>query len=156
MPPKRILLAETHPTFVGVVRLLLKETMAAMFMVADEASLNEAVAGAQFDLIIADLSFPVSSGKNVIRLLQRLNPEIKCIILSVHDEQTAVDECLAAGAKGFVLKRTASTDLLAAVETVLKGGTYISPFCYTQTEKPERNKRQKDAKAMSSAGENHT
>jgi DNA-binding NarL/FixJ family response regulator len=156
MPPKRILLAETHPTFVGVVRLLLKETMAAMFMVADEASLNEAVAGAQFDLIIADLSFPVSSGKNVIRLLQRLNPEIKCIILSVHDEQTAVDECLAAGAKGFVLKRTASTDLLAAVETVLKGGTYVSLSCCTQTEKPERNKRQKDAKAMSSAGENHT
>jgi DNA-binding NarL/FixJ family response regulator len=141
MPPKRILLAETHPTFVGVVRLLLKETMAAMFMVADEASLNEAVAGAQFDLIIADLSFPVSSGKNVIRLLQRLNPEIKCIILSVHDEQTAVDECLAAGAKGFVLKRTASTDLLAAVEAVSKGGTYISPFCCTQKEKykSERN-----------------
>src|SRR5512136_2038157 len=114
MPPKRILLAETHPTFLGVVRLLLKDTMAAMFMVADEASLAEAIAGAQFDLVIADLSFPVSSGKNVIRLLQRLNPEIKCIILSVHDEQTVLDECLAAGAKGFVLKRTASTDLLAA------------------------------------------
>jgi DNA-binding NarL/FixJ family response regulator len=142
MPPKRILLAETHPTFVGVVRLLLKETMAAMFMVADEASLTEAIAGAQFDLVIADLSFPVSSGKNVIRLLQSLNPEIKCIILSVHDEQTVLDECLAAGVKGFVLKRTASADLLEAVEAVLRGGTYIAPSCCTQTEKPERNKTQ--------------
>jgi DNA-binding NarL/FixJ family response regulator len=142
LPPHRILLAETHPTFVGVVRLLLRETIGAMFMVADEASLNEAVAGAQFDLVIADLSFPVSSGKNVVRLLQRLNPELKSIILSVHDEQTVLDECLAAGAKGFVLKRTASTDLLAAVGAVLKGGTYISPSCCTQTEKPERNKSQ--------------
>jgi len=142
MPPKRILLAETHPTFAGVVRLLLKETMAAMFMVADEASLTEAVAGAQFDLVLADLSFPVSSGKNVVRLLQTLNPELKSIILSDHDEQTVLDECLAAGARGFVLKRKASTDLLAAVETVLKGGTYISPSCCTQTEKPERNKSQ--------------
>jgi len=140
MPPKRILLAEAHPTFVGVVRLLLRETIGSMFMVADEASLTEAVTGSQFDLVIADLSFPVSPGKNVIRLLQSLNPEIRAIILSVHDEQTVVDECLAAGAKGFVLKRTASTDLLAAVETVLKGGTYISPFCCTQTEKSERNK----------------
>ncbi|MBI5578453.1 MAG: hypothetical protein HY895_04800 [Deltaproteobacteria bacterium] len=47
-------------------------------------------------------------------------PEFKAIILSVHDEQTVMDECLAAGAKGFVLKPTASTDHLdlAAVEAV--------------------------------------
>jgi len=127
MLSERILLAETHPTFVGVVRLILKETACTMLMVADEHSLTEAVAGTQFDLAIADLSFPISSGENVVRLLQRLNPELKSIILSVHDEQTVVDECLATGVKGFVLKRTASTDLLAAVEVVLKGGTYISP-----------------------------
>ena len=129
MPVERIILAETHPTFVGVVRLILEETMSAMFMVADERSLIEAIADTHFDLVIADLSFPVSSGENVVRLLQRLNPELKTIILSVHDEQTVVNECLAAGAKGFVLKRTAATDLLPAVEAVLKGGTYVSPFC---------------------------
>jgi CheY-like chemotaxis protein len=58
--PNRILLAETHPTFVGVVRIILKETMGALIMVADEPSLIEAFAGAQFDLVIADQSFPVS------------------------------------------------------------------------------------------------
>jgi DNA-binding NarL/FixJ family response regulator len=112
-----------------------------MSMVADEPSLTEAVTGAQLDLVIADLSFPLASGENVPRLLQRLNPGLKAIILSVHDEQTVVDECLAAGAKGFVLKRSAATDLLAAVEAVLKGGTYISPSCCTQTEEvtPQRN-----------------
>jgi DNA-binding NarL/FixJ family response regulator len=103
--------------------------MGTMLMVADEPSLTEAVTGTQLDLVIADLSFPVSSGENVARLLQRLNPDLKAIILSVHDEQTVVDECLAAGTKGFVLKRSAATDLLAAVETVLKDGTYISPSC---------------------------
>jgi DNA-binding NarL/FixJ family response regulator len=117
---------------VGVVRLLLKETMSALIMVADAPSLIEAVVGAQFDLVIADLSFPVSSGENVAKLLQRLNPGLKAIILSVHDEQAVVNECLAAGTKGFVLKRTAAADLLAAVAAVLKGGTYISPACCTQ------------------------
>ena len=118
--------------------------MGALIMVADEPSLVEAVGGTQFDLVIADLSFPLSSGENVARLLQRLNPELKAIILSVHDEETVVDECLAAGVKGFVLKRSASTDLLAAVDAVLKGGTYISPAYCTQTKKsePERNKTQ--------------
>lgn len=115
--------------------------MGALIMVADEPSLVEAVAGTKFDLVIADVSFPLSSGENVARLLQRLNPELKAIILSVHDEQTVADECLAAGTKGFVLKRSAATDLLAAVEAVLKGGTYISPACCTQTEEvtPQRN-----------------
>jgi two-component system, NarL family, nitrate/nitrite response regulator NarL len=127
LPPTRIILAETHPTFVGVVRLILKETMATLMMVADEPSLAAALAGAQFDLVIADLSFPVSSGENVPRLLHRLNPNLKAILLSVHDERTVVDECIAAGVKGFVLKHAASTDLLAAVDAVLKGDTYISP-----------------------------
>jgi DNA-binding NarL/FixJ family response regulator len=115
--------------------------MSTMLMVADEHSLIEAAAGTQLDLVIADLSFPLTSGENVPRLLQRLNPGLKAIILSVHDEQTVVDACFAAGAKGFVLKRSASTDLLAAVETVLKDGTYISPSCCTQPEKvtPQRN-----------------
>jgi DNA-binding NarL/FixJ family response regulator len=115
--------------------------MGTMLMVADERSLTETVTGAQLDLVIADISFPVSSGENVARLLQRLNPGLKAIILSVHDEQTVVDACFAAGAKGFVLKRSAATDLLAAVEAVLKGGIYISPSCCTQPEEvtPQRN-----------------
>ena len=127
MPSKRILLAETHLTFVGVVRLILRDTGSTMLTAADELSLVEAVTHTRFDLVIADLSFPISSGGNVARLLYRLNPGIKAIILSVHDEPTVAEECVAAGAKGFVLKRTASTDLLAAVETVLSGGIYISP-----------------------------
>ena len=135
MSAERIILAETHPTFVGVVRLILQETMGAMFMVADERSLIEALADTHVDLVIADLSFPVSSGESVVRLIHKLKPKLKSIILSVHDEQTVVNECLAAGAKGFVLKRTASTDLLPAVEAVLKGGAYISPFCCIQIQK---------------------
>ena len=125
----------------GVVRLILKETMGTMLMVADEHSLIEAAVSPQLDLVIADLSFPISSGKNVARLLQTLNPDLRAIILSVHDEQSVVDECLAAGTKGFVLKRSAATDLLAAVEAVLKGGIYISPSCCTQPEEvtPQRN-----------------
>lgn len=127
MPPKRILLAETHQTFVGVVRLILKDTGSTMLTAADELSLVEAVTNSRFDLVSADLSFPISSGGNVARLLHRLNPGIKAIILSVHDEPTVAEECVAAGAKGFVVKRAASTDLLAAVETVSNGGIYISP-----------------------------
>jgi DNA-binding NarL/FixJ family response regulator len=113
--------------------------MGVLIMVADEPSLTEVFAGAKFDVALADLSFPVTSDKNVARLLHRMDPELKIIILSVHSEQTAVDECLAAGVKGFVLKRSASTDLLEAVEAVLKGGTYISPAIGLSQKKANRN-----------------
>jgi DNA-binding NarL/FixJ family response regulator len=127
LPPKRILLAETHQTFVGVVRLILKDTGSTMLTAADELSLVEVVTDTRFDLVIADLSFPISSDVNVARLLHRLNPGLKVIIVSVHDEPSVAEECIAVGAQGFVLKRTAFAELRAAVETVLSGGAYISP-----------------------------
>ena len=127
MGRKRILIADAHPTMMGGVRQLLKDLFEVIFMVADEHSLADAVVTNPPDLLIVDLSMPVSPAENIARLLHRLNPQLRFIVLSVHDEQAAVDECLSAGANGFVLKRTAVTDLIAAVETVLAGGVYVSP-----------------------------
>jgi len=124
---KRILIADAHPTMMASVRLLLKDRFEASVMVADDQSLRDTVESGQFDLVIADLSIPVSSGENVARFLKRLSPELRIIILSVHDEPAAADECLAAGAKGYVLKRAAVNDLMPAVEAVLSDAIYVSP-----------------------------
>lgn len=107
-------------------RSLLNDMFDVMFMVANEQSLKEAIDGVHPDLVIVDLSMPISSGGNVARLLQKWSPAMKFIILSVHDEQTVIDECLTAGARGFVFKRTAAIDLIPAVEAVLKGEIFVS------------------------------
>jgi DNA-binding NarL/FixJ family response regulator len=120
------------------VRLLLKDRFDASVMVADEHSLRDAVESTHFDLVVGDLSIPVSSGENVARLLNRLRPELKFIILSVHDDPAAADGCLAAGAKGFVLKRTAVNDLIPAVEAVLRGDSYVSSSIQTKYGKTNR------------------
>jgi DNA-binding NarL/FixJ family response regulator len=127
MKRKRILIADAHPTMMAGIRLLLKDRFDVSVMVADDSSLRDVVESSQFDLVIADLSMPGSSGENVARLLKRLNLELRFIVLSVHDEPAVVDECLAAGAKGFVLKRTAVNDLIPAVEAALRGDIYVSP-----------------------------
>ena len=62
-----------------------------------------------------------------MRRIRRLRSDLKIIILSVHNEQVAADECLSAGASGFVVKGTATNDLIPAVWEVLKDRTYISP-----------------------------
>jgi len=131
MQRKRILIADAHPTMMAGVRLLLRDRFEVILMVADEPSLRDAVESGQFDLVIADLSVPISSGENVPRLIKKLDPELRFVILSVHDEPAVVDECLAAGAKGLVLKRTAVDDLVPAVDAVLAGKVYVSPSIQT-------------------------
>lgn len=127
VPQQRILIADAHPTMTASVRLLLKDLFDVSVMVADVQSLSDAVVRSDFDLVIADLSIPRKSDENVVRLLKRVRPALRLIILSVHDEPVAIEECLAAGAQGFVLKRSAVDDLVPAVEAVMRGETYISP-----------------------------
>jgi DNA-binding NarL/FixJ family response regulator len=109
------------------VRGLLGGRFATTVMVADESSLLEAVVRMEPDLVVVDLSLPVSGSVNIVRTLFSRYPGLKVIVLSVHDEQTAVSQALGAGAAGFVLKRTAAEDLTAAVNAVLRGETYVSP-----------------------------
>src|SRR5262249_37022640 len=99
---------------------------ATTLMVADEPSLLEAAGRMEPDLVVVDLSLPVSGGVNVVRSLFSRFPGLRVIVLSVHDEQTALSQVLDAGAAGFVLKRPAAVDLTAAVDAVLQGQTYVS------------------------------
>ena len=127
MKQRKVLLADNHQTMLEGVRNLLENMFDTVFMVADEASLMEAAEKLKPDLIVADLSLPVTKEINIVRRLKTAFPDIKLIILSIHDEQAAVSECIEAGAGGVVLKRMAVDDLIPAVESVLKGGTYVSP-----------------------------
>jgi DNA-binding NarL/FixJ family response regulator len=127
MKQGKVLLADNHQTMLEGVRNLLENMFETVFMVADEASLMEAAEKLKPDLIVADLSLPVTKEINIVRRLKISFPDIKLIILSIHDEQAAFGECVEAGAHGIVLTRRAVDDLVPAVEAVLKGGTYVSP-----------------------------
>ena len=123
----KVLLADNHQSMLAGIRTLLESIFEKVFMVADEASLLEAAEKIRPDLIIADLSLPVTKEINIARRLKKAFPDIKLIILSVHDERYAINECIEAGASAFVLKRTAVNDLVPAIEAVLQNLPYISP-----------------------------
>jgi DNA-binding NarL/FixJ family response regulator len=125
--PGRVLLADRHQDMLEGIRSLLETVFDVVVMVANEKSLLDSLEKVNPELVIVDLSLPITSETNVVRRVLKRKPEMKVIILSVHDEQTAVDECMSAGATGFVLKRTATNDLIPAVWEVLKGRTYVSP-----------------------------
>ncbi len=103
-------------------------------MVADEESLLAAIPRVQPDLVVVDLSLPVDGHPHIVERLGQQFPALKVIVLSIHTEAEAARAALRAGAAGFVLKRTAVTDLNEAVRAVRGGKTYVSP---TVDMKPE-------------------
>ena len=123
----RVLLADRHQNMLESIRTLLETIFEVVVMVADEKSLLDSLQKVLPDLVVVDLSMPSNEESNVARRIKQTAPEMKIIILSVHDEQSVVDDCLSAGAAGFVLKRTATNDLIPAVWKVLRGRTYGSP-----------------------------
>src|SRR5512136_228049 len=105
-----IILADKHPNMLGGIRRLLEDEVETVLMVADEISLNHALENFTPDVVVADLSLPVSTNTNIAWVLKTNFPEIKVIILSLHDEQSVLDDVMAAGVEGFVSKHRAVID----------------------------------------------
>ena len=127
MKQARLILADSHKVMLEALRRLLEPKFEIVGMADDTNSLFEAVDKLKPDIAIVDLSMPVSNKFNIARQLKNRNPELKVIVLSVHDEALVVRESLASGALGIVLKWSAAEDLVPAIREVLEGHTYISP-----------------------------
>src|SRR4051794_5649520 len=123
----RVLLADCHLPLLQGIRSLLESRFAAAVVVADEGSVLATIERLDPDLVVVDLSMPVQDGTNIARQLMARFPGLRLIALSVHDEPTVAAQIRDAGVAGFVLKRTAATDLIPAVEAVLGGGSFVSP-----------------------------
>jgi DNA-binding NarL/FixJ family response regulator len=122
----RVLLADSHLGMLGGVKSLLDALFETVLMVADERSLMEAVTTFKPDLVVVDLSLPREGETIIVKRLKEGNPELRLIVLSVHDEPAVVGQMLSAGVAGFVLKRATATDLIPAVKEVLRGQVYVS------------------------------
>ncbi len=125
----RILLADDH----AVVRQGFKMILAAqpdMEIVGEAGNGREAVdlAGQlQPDVIVMDVAMPELNGIEATRRVADLSPRSRVLALSMHKDSVYVREILRAGARGYLLKDSISSDLLAAVRAVARGEGYLSP-----------------------------
>jgi DNA-binding NarL/FixJ family response regulator len=125
----RVLIADDHGIVRSGLRLLL-ERQADIEVVAEAADGAEARALAireRPDLAILDVKMPKLTGLQATREIKAQAPEVKVLILSMHDDERYVDEALKAGASGYVLKTQADTDLVAAIRAVERGETFPVP-----------------------------
>ena len=117
-PLSCVLLADRHHGLTEGVRGLLETTFGTVVMVADEASLLEAAVRLRPEVAIVDLSLARDNGLDWFRAVRQRCPDLKVIMLSVHDEESVRSAAMEAGADAFVLKRAIVTDLLPAIEAV--------------------------------------
>jgi DNA-binding NarL/FixJ family response regulator len=129
----RILIADDH----ALVRSGLKKVLDAkpdMEVVAEAedgaAAVEQALADG-VDLAILDVSMPRMTGIQAAAELHRRKPEVKTLMLSMHDSEQFLFEALKAGASGYVLKSGADTDIVDAVRAAMRGDSYLYPSAVT-------------------------
>lgn len=125
---KRVLLLDDHPCVrEHLARLIeLEPDLAVCAQAADGPEALAAVAATDPHLAIVDLSLGRGHGLEVIKDLRVRHPALLLLVLSTHEENLYAERCLRAGARGYVTKREASGEILAAIRTVLGGSHYLS------------------------------
>jgi DNA-binding NarL/FixJ family response regulator len=135
MTKPRILLADDHLEMLEALRAILDELGEVVGMVTDGQALVEAAQRLEPDIIFSDISMPGLNGLEATRAIQACLPQSKVIILTVHREPVYVSLALNAGARGYLLKRTAAAELPQAVLHVLAGDCYIGQGVGRRTER---------------------
>ena len=123
-----VILADVHHPLLEATRGLLDALFDTVVMVSSYESLLEAAGKIRPALVVVDLSLPSSDGTKMLLNLDERLTEFKMIILGSYNETEIVASILKKGAKGYVLKQSAATDLPQAVDKVLNGEMYISPL----------------------------
>ncbi len=125
----RVLLADDHDILRDGLKALL--TMAGDISVVGEARTGrEAVAEAERlrpDVVLMDITMPELDGVEATRRIRQTAPEVRVLFLTMHEAEEYFFRALRAGAAGYVIKRTAASDLLAAVRAVARGESFLSP-----------------------------
>jgi DNA-binding NarL/FixJ family response regulator len=124
----RVLVVEDSTSWSELVRSML-EQLQALRVVGVASNGPEAVEKAKHlspDLILLDIGLPQLNGIEVARRILALTPQSRIIFVSENRDPDIVEEALQTGARGYVLKSHAASELLLAVEVVRGGGTFVS------------------------------
>ena len=125
----RVLIADDHAIVRAGLRALLLEE--AQFDLVGEAvggyEAIDLVEKTDPDVMILDLSMPDLDGISVTRRIKPQFPDLKILILTLHEDEALLKEAIRAGAAGYILKRAAEAELISAIRVILRGDLYIDP-----------------------------
>jgi DNA-binding NarL/FixJ family response regulator len=128
MKRTRLLLADDHKIILDGLRSLLESEFEIVGTAGDGRALVAATEQLRPDVIVVDISMPLLNGIEAVRQIKKLDKRVKVIFLTMHPDVTYAIRAFEAGASGYVLKHSASSELLTAIHEAIKGRTYVTPM----------------------------
>ena len=122
-----VLLADDHKIILEGLRSLLRDDFELVGEAANGQQMVELGMSLSPDVIVADISMPLLNGIEALRKLREAGSVVKVVFLTMHPDVVYATRALEAGASGYVLKHSASEELIEAIRTAMRGGTYLSP-----------------------------
>ena len=127
--PVSIVIADDHAVVRSGLRMLL-DAEAGFSVVAEAGTVAEARAAVERHapaVLVLDLHMPGDTSLSAMPALRKSAPATSIVVLTMQEDPAFAREAMAAGARGYVLKEAADTELVAAIRTVAGGGTYLQP-----------------------------
>jgi RNA polymerase sigma factor (sigma-70 family) len=123
----RILIADDHALFLETLKCFLEKTYVVAGTVMDGRSLVTEAIRLKPDVIIVDVGMPLLNGLDAARRIREQCPVVRIVFLTMQEDANLAAAALDLGHTAFVLKHSAATELVAAIEQVWRGKSYISP-----------------------------
>lgn len=124
----KIFLVDDHPLVRESLTGLIHQTsdLTVCGEAADIPSALESITRTKPDLAIIDITLGSESGIDLIRALRERFPDVRLIVLSMHDERVYAERAIRGGARGYIMKRESTGKIIDAIREVLSGGMYLS------------------------------
>ena len=123
----RVMLADDHTILVEAFRKLLESHCEIVGTVADGRALLETAPQLKPDVIVLDIGMPLMNGLEAGLRLRELMPSVKLIFLTMNEDPELAMEAMRAGGSGYLLKSSAGSELIRAIQLALKGKSYVTP-----------------------------
>ena len=123
----RVMLADDHTILVEAFRKLLEPHCEIVGTVADGRALLETAPQLKPAVIIVDIGMPLMNGLEAGLRLKELMPAVKLIFLTMNEDPELAMEAMRSGASGYLLKSSAGSELIRAIEMALRGKSYVTP-----------------------------
>jgi DNA-binding NarL/FixJ family response regulator len=128
MTRPRVLLADDHRLLREAFTRLLEPTCDVVGAVADGRALLAVAPDLRPDIAVIDIAMPLLNGLDAARQLKRAMPKVKVIFLTMSEDPDVAAEAFRVGASGYLLKNSAASELLQAIQEVSRGHSYITPL----------------------------
>lgn len=127
-PNKTVLVVDDHPLFrAGVVGLVQQEPDLMVSAEVDNAARAlEAIERGQPDIVLMDMGLPDKSGLELLKDVRAMYPDLRVLVISMHDETLYAERVIRAGGRGYIMKQEGAEKILEAIRKVLGGGIYVS------------------------------